>query len=199
MTRITIDELHHIEKLYKEQHTQKNIKAIIDLQRHELGTYKGKGISTNTVSQLSPGSKHRDSRTSSIHDYWDKASVILKIMSCMSCSKKEANTIFKNRIMPLCLSRFHDPANMSNLISIRYYALACNSRLYYIFTTEDYAETMGLDPELHADDVWTVKTDHEYSEILDGSLDFGDIMEELVMEAQYEYSPQLINVCIRKA
>ena len=198
MTRITLEELHHIQKLYTENYKQKEIKLVIDRERQNAGVYTGKGISTNTISQLSPNSKHRDHRTASIHDHWEMGSVLQKIVECMKCDKKDAKKIFNGRILPLTVARFHSVSG-SGLISIRHYALACNSTLYYIFTTEDYAETMGLDPSLHEMDVWTVKTEHTYIEVLNGSLTREDIESELRDIADNEYLPDLVTVCILKA
>ena len=196
--RITIEELKLIENSYNQGYKRSDIKLVVDRERQRLGTYVGKGVSTNTISQLKPRGKHYERRASAIHEYWEKDAIIHKIMNCMSCNAKEANSIYNTRVKPLCKGRFMQAGN-NNMLSIRYYALACNSTIYLIFSTPDYAETMGLDPSLHEDDVWTVKTNLEYMDIIDGSVGYNDIMTELYMYADGEYEPQLLNVCVLKA
>lgn len=196
--RIPISELKLINSLYKAKFTQKEIKLKVDSVRQDEGRYTGKGVSTNTISQLSPASKHREKRTTAVYEHHAKYGIIQKIMRCMKCSERDAKTIYKRNIIPLCVGRFHD-VNNANMVSIRYYALACNSKLYYIYTTPDYAETFNLSPKEHENDVWTYRSSNEYKEILSGSIGYDEIMEELMLEADGNYSPQLINVCILKA
>lgn len=197
INRIPLSELQLIQTLYKANFTQKEIKLKVDSVRHEEGRFTGKGVSTNTISELSPGSKHRERRTTAIHDYHSRYSVIYNIMHCLGCDKKEAERIYKSNVLPLCIGRFHQES-MYGLVSIRYHAPGCNQELYFIFTTEDYAESMGLDESHHITDVWTVKTDREYKEILTGELSRSDIQDILAEYADGEYIPELLNVTVRK-
>lgn len=175
----------------------KDINDLYHLWRGVKGTETKKGDYTNFISKLSPRSKHLDKTATTAYDHTDKYSVIRNVMHCLNCSEKEATRVYKNRIIPVCLGRFHDPSAAS-LISVRYHPAACNDYLYFIFTTEDYAETMGLEPGLHTDDVWTVRTENEFRELLDGSLTKEDIIEQMLVMANHEYIPELVNVCVVK-
>lgn len=197
MTNIPISELHLIQSLYKASFTQKDIKLKVDLVRHKEGRFKGKGISTNTISELSPRSKHVVKRTTAIHEYHTRKGVIQKIMDCMKCKEKEAKSIYKTRIKPLCPTRFTDESG-AGLMSIRYYSLACNSELYYMWTSVDYADVFNIEPD-ETNDIWTYRSGREYKEVCDGSLTLDDIMFELRSEANGEYDPILLNVCILHA
>lgn len=193
--RILLSELRLIQDLYKSGSTQKDIKSKVDLVRQDEGRYEGKGISTNTISELSPTSKHRLKRTTAIYDYHDKHSVIEKIMICMDYNKDHATRIYNNNIIPLCSGAFHDPGN-NKMVSIRYYPPSCDSKLYYIFYTEDY---QSFDDEAEPEDnLWTIRTDHEYMEILNGSLDRHEIEIEMAIIADGKYTPYLSNVCVLK-
>ncbi|MCK4500730.1 hypothetical protein KAU11_09530 [Candidatus Babeliales bacterium] len=175
----------------------KDVNDAYNSWRRDRGTATEKGDYTNFISKLSPQSKHLDKTVTSAYDHTDKYSVIRNIMYCLGCNEKAAKKVYKDRVLPLCVARFHDPSSAS-LVSIRYHPASCNDYLYFIFTTEDYAETFGLDPELHTDDVWTVRTEREFREILDGSLTRDDINKLLLEYARNEYVPELVNVCILK-
>lgn len=181
----------------KEGLKQKDINTLYHFWRVHRGTETKKGDYTNFISKLSPTSKHLDKTVTAAYDHSDKDSVVRNIMYCLGCNRKHAERVYKTCIVPVCVSRFHEPSNAS-MISVRYSPAACNDYLYFAFSTEDYAETFGLDPSIHNDDVWTVRTNHEFKELIDGSLSKEVIERKLSDIADGEYIPALVNVCFVK-
>lgn len=203
MSRIPISEMKSILKMYAQHFTQKEIKLAVDGARMAAGTFEGKGISTNTISQLSPGSQHQNRRIESITEYDTKDSVLQVIKRCLKCTMTHARKVYNRNIKPVCLSRFTDPNN-ANMMSIRYYAEACNSRLYYLMTSVDYGEFIGYEEDEYdgSDDIWTMKSAHDAIDVYNGSLSYEDIMDEInsqIVGEGGDWEPQLINVCIIKS
>lgn len=201
---ISVSELNLIVKLFKDKTKQRtmikgkpyklspiSIEGIINRRRQESGIKEK--ISTNTISQLSPTSKHRDRRETSIRQASATKSVTQKIIDCLKVDQKEANRIYRNRILPSCSGTRN--TNASGLTSISQLALACNSHLYIAFTTEDYAEVMGIDPE-DTDNIWMIETSFEWQEFVSGEITKEDLEFELIMNADGEYVPIMVDIMV---
>lgn len=171
-----------------------SIEGIINRQREKAGIKEK--ISTNTISQLSPKSKHRSRRETSIRQATSKMSVTQKIMHCLGVGQSEANRIYRYTILPACSGTRN--MNASGLSSISQFAAACNSHLYLAFTTENYAEVMGIDPE-DTDNIWMVETNYEWKDFISGEITVDDLEFELMQYAQGEYSPIMIDIMVGKA
>lgn len=69
-SNISMNEMTMIQGGFKQGMTQKSIKAVIDSSRKMSG--KREMISTNTISRLSPGSKHHKAMVKGTTKSWDR-------------------------------------------------------------------------------------------------------------------------------
>ena len=204
---ISEEELNLILKLFKKGTPQRtkvkgkpykqspiSIEGIVNRRREKLGIKEK--ISTNTISQLSPKSKHRQHRETGIRQAATKTGVTQKIMECLKVDQKEANHIYNTRIRPVCGGTSN--SNTGGLTSISQAYNACNSSLYAAFTTADYAETFGIKPDM-TDDIWMVRTPFEWKEFVSGSIHWHDIERDIMERAQGQYEPILIDIMIQTA
>lgn len=193
---IPLSELKLIIRFYDEGYKQREIKDLVDAERRRLGTYKGKGISTNTISKLSPTSKHRHEFEMKTRRVWGYQETIDRIMRCLRvsetiASKKYTKHIYLSGIAP---EDFYDP-NQRNLVSIRFNAPSdCKASLYFAFTSEDYIE----DDDIDDPNIWTVKTPFNYTDVITGRLPYERVDEWLQEMGGGEYIPIFINTLIYK-
>lgn len=213
-TNITMPEFREINRLYKltgsEKMTQKAIKASIDYDRMRAGTYKGRGISTNTVSRLSPGSKHRTAMVTKTVSAWGEWDVSHFISRCQHCSLREARGIYFNNVLPISPYNFYDPNNR-NMMAIRTGVPSeCDAQIYFVISTIGYESWLNEDEDEDEDvpesdtgvketpNLWTFKTPFTYKDVLKGKLPLFAVMkyiDTIVDEAyEYEFVNTLINV-----
>lgn len=190
------DDVHFVVSKIKAGIKLRDVNDLYHFWRTARGTETEKGDYTNFVSKLSPNSKHLEKTVTAAHEHTEKNDVIQKIRYCLNCSKKEASKVYRTRVVPVCVSRFHDPS-AADLVSVRYYAGApCNSYLYIMFVSQNYEDEIGDVPaHLRGNDLWTIRTEHEYRELLDGSLTKDDILA-IISENNKGPEQELVNVCV---
>jgi hypothetical protein len=162
--------------------TQKEIKNRIDYDRMRAGTYTGHGISSNSISERSPGSRHRIKHVTKQISRWGEWNVSHVIAKCLHCSLGDARDIYRDYILPISPFDFYDP-NARNMVALRIATpSSCDSKIYIAFTSVGYDEMyeieddggetleskMGTKPL--KDNVWTVKTPFTYSNVLKGKV-----------------------------
>jgi hypothetical protein len=186
-TILALEEHREILRLFLLKGSQKltitGIKNRIDYDRMRAGTYEGQGISTNSISQRSPGSIHRTKHITKQISQWGEWNVSHVITRCLHCSLSEARDIYRDCILPISPFDFYDP-NAGNMVAIRIATpLSCKSKIYIAFTSIGYDEIYEIDndgdgetPEsklgtkASKDNVWMVKTPFTYFDILKGGV-----------------------------
>lgn len=183
-TNLSMFEFREINRLYNlkgsQKVTQREIKNRIDYDRMRTGTYTGQGISTNTISRLSPKSKHRTAFKNKIVSVWGEWDVSHVIAKCMHRSIGEARDIYFDYVLPISPFNFYDPNN-GNMVAIRIAKPPCKSQIYIAFTSVGYDEIYEIynegDPieneigtKASKDNVWMVKTPFTYLDVLKGKI-----------------------------
>jgi len=185
--------------LYDKKLTQREIKNIIDGDRISRGVYEGKGISTNTISRLSPRSKHRRSYENTIRSNWAYYSVPKFIARCLHCNISKAEDVYLTHIIESGISPFdfYD-ANQRCLAAVRYeHPELCDDDVYIAFTSEDYNEMFELEED--NEEIWTVKTHWVYNDILKGKVTLPAINTFLTEMACGEYTTIFLNTVVHTA
>jgi len=207
---ISLDELNLIVALFKQGYKQRvsanrqpdkmsldSIEGMVNRGRERMGTLETEGyISTNTISKLSPNSKHRRGYESKIRSDWAYFSVPLFIAKCLHCNLSKAEDVYLTHIIESGISPFDffNP-NEVNLAAIRFSVpKACGDHIYIAFTSDDYNDMFELDDD--NEDIWTVKTFWTYNDVLKGKVTLDAVTTFLTEMACGDYVPVFLNTLV---
>lgn len=226
-TNISLRELKFIIELYDKGLKQRirsggrpdkyhpdSIEGRVNRERRRLGI--DKKVSTNTISRLSPKSKHRVKYEADVRSEWSYYEIPKFIGKCLRLSLVKAQDRYLTHILESNIAPFDFfDENQRNLVSIRFGYQDCKSPLYFAFTSEDYDwmedhtetykinpitginELIVTEPEDHID-LWTVKTPYNYTDVITGRLPLERIQVWLNNMADGEYEPIFVNTLIYK-